>query len=469
MSVGPTSFGHEPAALDKGAAPSCDASTERRRDDDSILRALWGKGRTERFFPQRCALRAAFYALLSLFLKNMQRKIPPAVGPWQLDDALGQGAFGSVFTAHRSGEPRGSWVVKLAPYVAPQGKKHNVASEGGRLLFWEYTIYANFVRHHPQFARCPAEIRDVYGEDQAWRFLAMERFTMGDLAHASFPHTAPFAASVGLRLLAALRQLHSKGILYRDLKPENIMLHEERWAVLVDLGACIKFVLHDGKSMAAGQGEAGTPKFMARHVHRGSAPAARDDLESLAYLLVWMVLGELPWGRASDIAAVRQAKEAVDAKALCTGDAAGLLPFVKAVLQLGPGVLDYDELAELLVKCGGRKDPGPLGAALSASGEVVPKRKRKPAAAAVAVAGPTAVAKAAKPSPPAPATPPPKRAARKRPVPSAASNNNDEAPNALAAQEAPVARRHSSRVALAVLMAAGGAALVASGAALATR
>jgi len=203
-----------------------------------------------------------------------------------------------------------------------------------------------------------------------------------------------------------------------------------------------------------GQGEAGTPKFMARHVHRGSAPAARDDVESLAYLLVWMVLGELPWERASDIAAVRQAKEALDAKALCAGDAAGLLPFVKATLQLGPGVLDYDELAEALTTCGGRKDPGPLSAALSASGEVMPKRKRKPAAAAWEA--PTV----SKP-------PPPKQqraAARKRPAPAQAAQA-DEAPDA----EAPAARRHSSRLALAVLMAAGGAALVASSAALATR
>jgi hypothetical protein len=39
----------------------------------------------------------------------------------------------------------------------------------------------------------------------------------------------------------------------------------------------------------------GTARFVSIHVHDGLSPSRRDDIESLGYIIVYLLLGELPW------------------------------------------------------------------------------------------------------------------------------------------------------------------------------
>jgi serine/threonine protein kinase len=402
---------------------------------------------------------------------------PPArLGPWHLETKLGAGAFGQVFTAHRNGEPAGAWVVKVAPFYAPAGKKHNPAGTGGRLLYWEHTMYSNFAKTHAQFPRRPAESKHAYGEEAGWRYLALEHLGLGSLeGYARRTYTMAATCTVGIKLLSAFEQLHARGVLYRDLKPENVMMDNERWVVLVDFGACVKFMLHSGKAMDTGQGQAGTPRFMARHVHNGAPPAPRDDVESLAYLLLWMLRHALPWDKAASTAEVARIKNAETPASLCRGLAPAFADFFQAACALEAGeAVNYAKLKALLAKAGGMMQ-APLLSMVEVEQSAATSPKRR-------LSSPKAAAKPRPPTPkPRPPTPKPRTLAS---PPRSRSRSADQPqlppqeqhhlsaerrrrPTVVAASpppqsDAPPQRRTSARIALAVLAAVTGSALAAS-------
>ena len=103
--------------------------------------------------------------------------------------------------------------------------------------------------------------------------------------------------------LDRLRTLHRRGYAYRDMKPENFVWNRERGRnvlYLIDFGLS-KRVIYPGTSDHIGcrQGRtmAGTPRYASICAHAGEEQVRRDDLESFAYMLVFLAKGELPWQR----------------------------------------------------------------------------------------------------------------------------------------------------------------------------
>ena len=96
-----------------------------------------------------------------------------------------------------------------------------------------------------------------------------------------------------------LKSLHEKGIIHRDLKPENFVIgpkKKERIIYLIDFGLSKK-ISNDKilPTIKADRNIIGTMRYISMNTHQGYEQGRRDDLESLFYIIIYFMKGELPW------------------------------------------------------------------------------------------------------------------------------------------------------------------------------
>ncbi|CAE7612882.1 CKL1, partial [Symbiodinium microadriaticum] len=103
------------------------------------------------------------------------------------------------------------------------------------------------------------------------------------------------------QLLERVDTFHSRHLIHRDIKPANFVIgtgETSNIVYCVDFGLSKRYrhpknlqhIPHrDGRSLT------GTPRYASINNHLGIEQSRRDDLESVAYVLVYFLKGSLPW------------------------------------------------------------------------------------------------------------------------------------------------------------------------------
>ncbi|KAG2640207.1 hypothetical protein PVAP13_2KG058200 [Panicum virgatum] len=115
--------------------------------------------------------------------------------------------------------------------------------------------------------------------------------------------SANMAACIAVESISILEKLHSKGFVHGDVKPENFLLGQagspdDKKLYLIDLGLASKWREANGNHVEYDQRPdvfRGTVRYASVHAHLGRTGSRRDDLESLAYTLIFLIRGRLPW------------------------------------------------------------------------------------------------------------------------------------------------------------------------------
>jgi len=103
-----------------------------------------------------------------------------------------------------------------------------------------------------------------------------------------------FVTNIGEQMIQRLQTIHNKGIIHRDIKPSNFVFgtnSDSNIIFLIDYGFSKGFIQNDNKhmSMKKTNNIIGTLNYISLHVHKKYEPSRRDDLESVCYVLMYLL------------------------------------------------------------------------------------------------------------------------------------------------------------------------------------
>lgn len=272
---------------------------------------------------------------------------------YHVQDKLGAGAFAQV------------WRAVDTSTQMPVAIKFENSGEQALLLEDEAEIMRLLATPvQPQgFVKCLFS-----GDEGPWQFLVMD--LLGTSLEARLQacggrFEVPTTVLIAEQALQRLEYLHSKGIVHRDIKPENLVLgtgSRVHHLHLIDFGLSKRYYDRGHvKPNQRKQSVAGTVRYASLNALRGCEQSRRDDLEALGYVLVYLLLGSLPWSGLPRPTprAILAKKSKVSLDDLCGGLPGAFKAYLVAVRALGfEERPDYDGLHQSF--CCLRANEGPL-------------------------------------------------------------------------------------------------------------
>ncbi|KAK2969113.1 hypothetical protein RJ640_028577 [Escallonia rubra] len=260
---------------------------------------------------------------------------------YKVERKLGKGGFGQVFVGRRvsGGTERGTGSAAMEVALKFEHRNSKGCNYGPP---YEWQVYNTLGGSHG--------VPKVHYKGKQGDYYVMVMDMLGpslwDVWNSSGQSmSSEMVACIAVESLSILEKMHSRGYVHGDVKPENFLLGQpstaqEKKLFLVDLGLATKWRESAGQHVEYDQRPdmfRGTVRYASVHAHLGRTASRRDDLESLAYTLIFLHRGRLPWqGYQGDNKSflVCKKKMATSPEMLCCFCPAPLRQFLEVVVNM---------------------------------------------------------------------------------------------------------------------------------------
>ncbi|XP_060666283.1 casein kinase I [Drosophila nasuta] len=207
-------------------------------------------------------------------------------GKYRLLKSIGSGSFGEIYQGINTQDGKDVAVkIEAADVKYP-------------LLRYESKVYDQIGPH----AGLPTFLH--YGSEKRFNALVMELLgpsleDLFNLCHRRF--SLKTVLMISDQLLMRLECVHLHSFIHRDVKPDNFLMGLGRHSnklYLIDFGLAKHFedpVSHQHIPYREDRNLTGTARYASINAQRGIEQSRRDDLESLAYCIMYFNMGKLPW------------------------------------------------------------------------------------------------------------------------------------------------------------------------------
>ncbi|KAK9983053.1 hypothetical protein SO802_032578 [Lithocarpus litseifolius] len=220
---------------------------------------------------------------------------------YRVDRKLGKGGFGQVYVGRRIGHASSSERTGAGAIEVALKFEHRSSKGCNYGPPYEWQVYGSLGGSHG--------VPRVHYKGRQGDYYVMVMDMLGPSLwdvwnNNSHTMSIEMVACIAIEAISILEKMHSKGYVHGDVKPENFLLGppgtpEEKKLFLVDLGLATKWrdnttglhVEYDQRPDVF----RGTVRYASVHAHLGRTGSRRDDLESLAYTLIFLQRGRLPW------------------------------------------------------------------------------------------------------------------------------------------------------------------------------
>ena len=152
---------------------------------------------------------------------------------------------------------------------------------------------------------------------------------------------------ITIQLIERIKHVHDNNYIHRDIKPQNFLVGKDTTAktiYILDFGLAKRYRdehTHIHIPLKENRNLTGTARYASCNAHNGLEQSRRDDMESIAYVILYFFKGKLPWqglkckDKNEKYAKIKEMKMSMTPEKLCEGFPVEFAKYLTAVKKLG--------------------------------------------------------------------------------------------------------------------------------------